>query len=177
MKLSKAERLILANQFHLLSDEDNEYLSKKSCLNFATILLEGYEYLYPDIFSGMNEEVSQERGSFVADVLSMYRIISNSLYRLSETNLTKEDIAFAGFDGNEEGRECSFLKFYINDYNQYDDLKENEFMQENSHSRMIPTYQQQLDIYNRIIESKKGTYKPHGNELTEEEIKLVLGLK
>lgn len=179
MKLSKAERLILANQFQLLSeqDENNEYIDKKRCSQYVKILLEGYELLYDDIFSGMDEEVSSEQCNFVLDVLSMYRIISNSFYQLPEKTLTEEDIAFAGFDGNEETKEYSFLKFFINDYDRFRDLKKNKHMEENSHSRMVPRYIQQLEIYNSIIESKKGTYQPYGNELTEEEIKRVLGLK
>jgi len=177
MKLSKAERLILANQFQLLSEQDNEYLDKETCLQFVTILREGYELLYDDIFSGMDEEVSAEKCRFVLDVLSMYRIISNSFHRLSETTLTEEVIAFAGFDGNEETKEYSFLKFFINDYDRFRDLKKNKYMEENSHSRMVPRYIRQFEIYSNIIESKKGAYQPHGNELTEEEIKLVLGLK
>ena len=177
MTLSKVERLTLANQFQLLSEQDNEYYDKKRCLQFVTILMDGYELLYDDIFSGMDEEVSSEQCRFVLDVLSMYRIISNSFHRLSKTTLTEEDIAFAGFDGNEETKEYSFLKFFINDYDRFRELKKNKYMEENSHSRMVPRYIRQLEIFNSIIESKKGTYQPHGNELTEEEIKLILNLK
>jgi len=177
MKLSKVERLILANQYQLLSNEENEYLTKEMCLNYSTILLQGYELLYDDLFSGMDEVVSSEKCSFVGDVLNMYRIISNSFRRLPRTSLSKEDIAFKGFDGNEETEEYSFLNFLINDYKRYRELKENKFMQENSHGHMISRYQEELDTYNTIIDTKKGTYMPYGYELTEEEIKLILNLK
>lgn len=50
-------------------------------MQFVTILMDGYELPYDD-FSGMDEEVSAEKCRFVLDILSMYRIISNSLYRL-----------------------------------------------------------------------------------------------
>ena len=109
MNLSKTERLMLANQFQLLSTQDNDYFGKERCLQFVTILMDGYELLYDEIFSGMNEEVSAETCRFVLDVLSMYRTISNCFYRLPEKTLTEEDIAFAGFDGNEETKEYSFL--------------------------------------------------------------------
>lgn len=177
MKLSKAERLILANQYQLLSTTENEYLSKETCQNYSTILLEGYELLYDDIFSGMDHIVSSEKGRFVLDVLTMYRIISNSFNRLSETSLTKEDIAFRGFDGNDETEEFSFFKFFTNKYNRFEDLKENEFMRENSHGHTISRYEKELDTYNKIIKSKKGEYFPRDHELNEDEIRMVLNLK
>ena len=177
MNLSKTERLILANQFQLLSTQDNDYFGKERCLQFVTILMDGYELLYDEIFSGMNEEVSAETCRFVLDVLSMYRTISNCFYRLPEKTLTEEDIAFAGFDGNEETKEYSFLNFFISDYYRFRDLKGNKWMEVNSHSRMVPRYIKQLEIYNSIIESKKETFQPYGYELNEEEIKRVLDLK
>ena len=38
MKISKVERLILANQFQLLSMEENNYISKETAKNYSTIL-------------------------------------------------------------------------------------------------------------------------------------------
>lgn len=178
MKISKVERLILANQFQLLSMEENNYISQKTSKNYSTILLEGYELLYDDVFSGMDNTVSPEKCRFVLDVLSMYRSISNSyldLYKEGST-LTKEDIAFRGFDGNNETEEYSLLKFFIKDYNRFEDLVENEFMKFNSHSSSIARYKRELNTYNKIINSKKEKNKFNYLELTEDEIKLVLEL-
>jgi hypothetical protein len=176
MKLSKVERLILANQFQLLSVEENDYYSKETCKNYSTILLEGYEFLYDDIFSGMDEIVSSEKCRFVLDVLNMYRTISNSYLELSKkgTDLTERDIAFKGFDGNNETGEYSFLRFFIKDYNRFEDLEENEFMEFNSHWPSIEKYEKRLDIYNNIISSKKEKDKFNYLDLTEKDIKSIL---
>lgn len=172
MKLSKAERLILANQFQLLSTQENNYMSQETCKNNVTILLKGYELLYDDIFSRMNEEVNSEQCRFVLDVLSMYRTISNSYSDLSEkdSTLTKRDIAFGGFDGNNE-KEYSFAKFFIQDYDRFRDLEENEFMKFNSHSPSIAKYENELNAYNEIINSKKQSSR---FKLTEDEINVIL---
>ena len=175
MKLSKAERLILANQFELLSMKDNNYLSKKTCENYSTILLQGYELLYDDIFSGMDETVSSEKCRFALDVLSMYRIISSSYSNLESTSLTKEDIAFKGFDGNNED-EYHFAKFFINDMNRFKDLTDNEFMEFNSHSTSIPRYERELDVYNDIISYKKEENRFDHLSLTEKEISNILSV-
>lgn len=45
MNSSKAERLILANQFQLLSTQNNEYFWREHCMQFVTILMDGYELL------------------------------------------------------------------------------------------------------------------------------------
>lgn len=178
MKISKVERLILANQFQLLSMEENNYISKETAKNYSTILLEGYELLYDDIFSGMNDTVSSEKGRFVLDVLSMYRNISNSYRDLLEKNpslsLTEEDIAFRGFDGNGEG-EYHFAKFFIKDYDRFGDLVENKYMELNSHSSIsISKYEKELERYNKIIDDKKEKDKMNYFDLTEEEIKSIL---
>jgi len=179
MKISKVERLILANQFQLLSMEENNYISQETAENYSKILLEGYELLYDDIFSGMDEVVIPEKCRFVLDVLNMYRTISNSYLEISKERsftLTKEDIAFRGFDGNNETEEYSFLKFFIEDYGRFDDLEENEYMEFNSHWPSISRYEEELDKYNKIIDSKKEKDKFNYLHLNEDEIKSILDL-
>lgn len=178
MKMTQAERLILANQFELLSMRENNYISKETAKKYSKILLEGYELLYDDIFSGMDHTVSREKCRFVLDVLNMYRIISNSYINLLKNNtnlsLTEEDIAFKGFDGNGEG-EYNFAKFFIEDYDRFGDLVENKYMELNSHSSSsISRYEKELENYNKIIDDKKEKNKMNYLDLTEEEIKSIL---
>jgi len=174
LEISKVERLILANQFELLSMNKNDYISQKDCKNNATILLEGYEYLYDEIFSGMDEVVSPEKGRFVLDILSMYRVISSSYEKLLEegTSLRQRDIAFKGFDGNDESEEYSFACFFIKDYDRFKDLVANEFMEFNSHGSSISTYKNELETYNEIRNLQEDNVNIR--YLTENEIKLIL---
>lgn len=174
MKMTQAERLILANQYQLLSMQDNNYISQETAENYSTILLEGYELLYEDIFLEMDDTLSSERCRFALDVLSMYRVIDNSYHKLENpTSLTEQDIAFKGFDGNNE-KEYSFVNFFIKDMDRFNDLTDNEYMEFNSHSISVPRYEKELDIYNNIINSKKENEKFDYLKLNEEEIKLIL---
>lgn len=174
MNLSETERLILANQYQLLSMQDSNYISQETAENYSTILLEGYELLYEDIFLEMDDTLSSERCRFALDVLSMYRVIDNSYHKLENpTSLTEQDIAFKGFDGNNE-KEYSFVKFFIKDMDRFNDLTDNEYMEFNSHSISIPRYKRQLAKYNEIIEDNKKNDSINYLILDEEEIKSIL---
>ncbi len=50
--------------------------------------MDGYELPYDD-FSGMDEALSAEKCRFVLDILSTYRIISSSFYRLPKLRQKK----------------------------------------------------------------------------------------
>lgn len=156
---------------------ENDYISHENCKNNATILLEGYELLYDDIFSGMDEVVSPEKGRFVLDILSMYRAISNSYEKLLEddVSLSQSDIAFKGFDGNDESEEYSFASFFIKNYRRFEDLVENEFMKFNSYGSSIKKYKNELETYNKICNSKKDDI--NNSDLNEREIKLILSIE
>ncbi|WP_344341984.1 YfbU family protein, partial [Streptomyces rhizosphaericus] len=92
MEISKAERLILANQFRILAESNPQ----DKHLIRAEILERGYEALYNDeIFNLLSEEMDQEEGDFVIDVLSMYRGIDDSYENLQDKqNLSEREITF-----------------------------------------------------------------------------------
>ncbi len=125
----------------------------------------------------MDEVVSPERGRFVLDILSMYRVISNSYEKLLEddVSLSQRDIAFKGFDGNDESEEYSFAKFFIKEYRRFEDLVENEFMEFNSHGSSISKYKNELETYNKICNLKKDDII--NRDLNEREIKLILHIE
>lgn len=172
MKISKVERRILANQYLLLSMKENDYMSQETAKNYATILLEGYELLYEDIFLEMDDILSDKQCRFVLDTLNMYRAIDSSYSKLGDsTSLTRQDIAFKGFDGNNE-KEYSFGKFFIEDMNRFKDLTENDYMEFNSHCPSILKYKKQLVKYKEIVGKREDSIDKF--ILTEAEIKSVL---
>ena len=103
MELTKKERLTLYNQYEILKrlDPDGvEYYNVKQ-----EILINGFKANYDDLVNGFMEETPVEVSEFVVDVLQMYRTLNNSYLELTEeekNNINLYDIAFKGFDGNEE---------------------------------------------------------------------------
>lgn len=162
MKLSKVERLLLANQFELLSrDENNNYLSKKDCILKRDILLEGYEHLYSsEIFSIVSDEIiDDDTSKFVLDILGMYDKLHISYINNIQdgtSTVDEKDITFTGFDGNEEIEYYSFCKFFIEDMNRYERLREMDNFALNSHSSRLGRYRRQLDVYKSMQLDKKN---------------------
>ena len=70
MKLTKAERLILFNQFRLLESLYPE--ETRDCQNACEILQSGYALEYDSLVS-FGEETPEETAREVIDILSMYR--------------------------------------------------------------------------------------------------------
>jgi len=143
VKLTKVERLILANQFRILKESNPQ----DNHLRRAEVLENGFESLYEEeVFGTIFDSMKEEEGTFVVDVLSMYRGLHDSYLKLKDKgDLTVEDIKFLGFDGNEEDKHFSFTNFFIKDMERFaeiDELCEGYF---NSHSAKIPTYRRMLE--------------------------------
>ncbi len=119
-KLTPTERLILANQFRILShlEEDDSHSIKVS------ILENGYEVQYHKIFQGISDALPEESGREIHEILSMFRMIDNAKVRL--TNEQKNQVArlsFVGFDHNNEATEYLFMMFLIEEANLYQELR------------------------------------------------------
>ncbi|MEK4700377.1 YfbU family protein [Solibacillus sp. FSL R7-0668] len=163
--MNDEQRLLLLNQYDILSklDPEDNYYSK--CRD---ILANGYEVLYSEISNRLSEPMSSEQGGFVIDVLQMYRVLNTSYEQLEDKeNITDFDVAFKGFDGNEEGKYYSFAQFFLDDYNRFGELKENESFSYNSHSNRV-------EKYSRMVMLWKDTADRYNDNLTAEEIKSII---
>lgn len=163
--MTENERLVLINQFDILSllKPDESYYS--SC---REILENGYEVLYSEITIRLSEPMVADEGQFVIEVLQMHRNLLFSYMSLEDKeDLTEEDVAFNGFDGNEEGKYYTFAEFYIEDFNRFPELKENEFNAYNSHSNKVAKYSRMLELWS-------NTHERHANNLTADEIRAIL---
>jgi uncharacterized protein len=107
--LSRVERLQLVNQFEILEKLDPDharfYAEKRE------ILERGYTVLYEQVFQGIfSEEMSMNECNYVFDVLDMHRDLINGYEGLEDkAGLTPEDVAFRGFDGNNESQRYGFV--------------------------------------------------------------------
>lgn len=74
IKLTLAERLVLANQYEILCELRNDPYAKRLAEN----LRNGYEFLYRDVLESVSPEMDKASTEFVLDTLSMYQAIKNS---------------------------------------------------------------------------------------------------
>lgn len=143
MKLDKKERLTLSFQLRILEKlypEDSAYYSIH-----RKAIEDGYELHYDWITEFLSEGLSTQQCEFVVDVLDMYSFIYHSFKGLgADTSLTLEKVKFPGFDGNNEIGYMSYTKYFIEDLERFDDIKETTKGYYNSHARMIPKYKAML---------------------------------
>lgn len=163
MKLSLTERIILYNQYKILSKLDQE--SSDHYNQHCTILECGYELLYDQLkepfdATGLTRDECRE----VMDILDMFRSISNALKRLpSDSKVQKSSLKFHGFDGNEEGMRYPFAVFLIREQGRWQEL---ELPDLNSH---FPV----LDRYREMLARWKQSGDKH--DLTEEDLVRIGG--
>lgn len=148
MKLTKTERLILANQNKILSflDIDNS----ENHLYKAEIAEKGYEGLYDSLFGNIHEGIGEDICNETHEILTMYRVINNCIADLKDEQKKTMDlkkISFVGFDANNDSH-YFFMKFLVEKSNLYDEYK----AVPNSHSiASLPKYKKMLAQYKKAI--------------------------
>lgn len=168
MKLSKLERANLALKLKILEalypNEANEYRIRRKALE------EGYELHYAWIEDELYDGLNESQCRFVLNVLDMYRSINIGLQNLPEDDSLKNHhlAKFQGFDGNNENEYMSYTRYFILDLDRFDELKQTDFDQFNSHSPMIATYKSMLE---RLATAKNK------HRLSRNDIAHVLGEK
>lgn len=148
LKLSEKERLSYVLQLEILETlhpEDDSYKNIKKALSC------GYTYHYEELFSRfLNEkELSIEDCKLVLDILDMYRslIFSAQLYKWEDMSR----VTFRGFDCNDmiECKMSSYAKYFMEDLDRYDEIKELSKGNYNSHIKMLPKYRKMLQEYQK----------------------------
>lgn len=162
------ERLILYNQYQILSILEEDEVLKKEYNHYMKVLQNGYVHDYSMFNDYIYEEMDTEDCEFVWKVLQMYRTIYSSFYALESPSISKDEITFKGFDGNEEPDEYAYCKFIINDLERYQELLDNNPHKDlNTHTNTKSRYKNMLD-----------KFSAYGNKynLTEEELKYLLNI-
>jgi uncharacterized protein YfbU (UPF0304 family) len=159
MDINKTNRLLLVNQFKILSilEKTDEYN------DLIKILENGYKYEYNDIYYNINKSVSKEQCKYVRVILNMFDTLQISFSKLQTNKIIEDDVIFKGFDANDndESYLMSYTEFLIEDLNRYQFIKKIEGY--NSHCPMLPTY-------NKMYETYKTFNKELNKDLTENEI-------
>jgi len=164
-KLTYTERLILANQFKILSiiDEDNSD-GHKYCEDIVT---HGYEGFYDELYTGIYNPTPQEICTETFDILDMYRGIENSVAGLNESDKKKLDlerIEFKGFDANNDSH-YGFMSFLVERADRYDEYKGKYI---NSHTAStLDKYRRMLKVFNTFGSDRNNMTGDHLKKLID----------
>ena len=165
MELNKFERLLLMNQYRILSLLDQSNADHYDKLRDA--LENGYVASYQDdLFAGMLDGLSVEQSAFVLEVMSMYDALQRSYDALDDKQgIEEERTKFPGFDSDYERAHLGYARFVVE--------REGRFSRLKSHSRDFIGHTPMLDEYRRMTD----VWKLAGNryELTRDDITAILG--
>ena len=147
-KLTNAERLILANQYKILShlEEDESYG------RLADELLEGHEWLYSQSLDNVSEVMPAQDAEHVITILGIFGDLRDSYAQLTDkSGIDPHDVTFLGFDGNNESDLRSFARA-LRKADRFVDTLGDEV--KNSH---MPT----TELYGRMIDKWRELGKPN----------------
>jgi uncharacterized protein len=147
LKLTPVERLILANQYRILSALNVEDASHYDYPNRIRILESGFEGHYHEIFGSIADPPAEELCANVADILNLF----DAIYE-STDDQPPEPLRFGGFDYNTEYEELEYAQF------RYDRRGGGEFRHiprpRNSHCPVIKGYL-------RMVKRRKERQMPY----------------
>jgi uncharacterized protein YfbU (UPF0304 family) len=124
MKLDEKDRLILINQYRILTLLDPEHTDEYE--ERLEILRSGYEVFYDSLDESLCKNMPKNEGQFVLDLLSLYRIVEKHKNdNPDDIDVTNHRMAtFNGFDGNYETEYMGFVRFLINNLGRFEEQKE-----------------------------------------------------
>lgn len=153
MKLDKKERLILINQYKILSLLDAD--SSGYYQELIKILENGYEIFYSTFDQWIDDDMPVDKGKFVLEILDLYRSIEDIKRKSKDKSLMIHNYSFfQGFDGNNESEYMAFARFLIDVQGKFVEQKEYLIRNDslNSHMPMVEKYERMLakskDIHN-----------------------------
>jgi uncharacterized protein YfbU (UPF0304 family) len=146
MDLSKKDRLLLINQYRILASLEKDDASHYNEL--IKILENGYSIFYSMVDEWISEDMPEEEGRFVLNVLDLYRAIEDVKRKSKSEELDDHHYSFfMGFDGNNETEYMAFSRFLVQEQGKFREqeryFRKNDNM--NSHMPMIPKYRRMLD--------------------------------
>jgi uncharacterized protein YfbU (UPF0304 family) len=122
MKLDAKERLLFANQYRILARLDKE--NAETYGHWQKALEHGFASAYSQIFDQIYDGLTEDECGFVTDVLSMYEALQRSYDQYgAASGLKQADVAFPGFDGNNETLFMLYARFVRQDEGRFDYLK------------------------------------------------------
>lgn len=116
MRLTKTERLLLANQYEILARLNPAFES--SYYTKREVVLRGFELETNSLFHSFDEEgLSVDGCCEVINILAMYEHLDGSFQRLEDKDaISPGDIQFPGFHEDTERRQFSYTNYLMQDH-------------------------------------------------------------
>ncbi|HZS83018.1 MAG TPA: YfbU family protein [Stellaceae bacterium] len=151
MKLSKIDRIILANQYRIL-----EKLDPANADIYATnyrVLESGYELNYEALDLRFGNGLSKEQCNEVLQILNMFESLHKSyLENKKSADIRIESISFAGFDGTTEADYLGYVTFLMHDEGRFPSLKRGNL---DSGKPMLTVYRRMLWEWEKSREKRR----------------------
>ena len=164
MKLDKKERLQLIYQLKIL----DKLYPEEEYSNHITALEEGYELHYSWLFENLSDGLTTEQCRNVLDILGVYRAMIFSYEQLeNKEGIDVELLRFPGFDGNHETSYMMYVRYFIEELDRFQEIKERSFSGFNSHTQLLDRYNELLKLYNSLEHE-------HGGLVTRENLMKLL---
>lgn len=147
MELSKKDRLLLINQYTLLKQgapENAEYYDE-----MIEILQNGYSIYYSLLDAWISDDMPNEEGQLVLDILSIYSMIEEyKRNKPDDHEISRHKAAiFKGFNADLEAQYFCFTNFLIERQQKFGELQQYSEQTFNFNSE-----EPQADKYRRMIE-------------------------
>lgn len=156
MELTKKDRVLLINQYKVLAalnkDEEAYYLE------LIEVLERGYEIFYSLVDEWISEDMPEDEGRFVLNILDLYRAIEDVKRSTKDERLFKHEYSFfRGFDGNNETAHMGFCRFLIETQGKFQEQTPYKLRNDNlnSHMPMIDKYQRMLAVAATLPSTRK----------------------
>ncbi|WP_411749393.1 YfbU family protein [Serratia marcescens] len=151
ISLSKKEKIVLINQYRILSKLFPEESSHYSEL--ISILQNGYSIFYSQLEQWIDDDMPMDKSKLVLNILDLYRIIEDTKRRTKDSTLIKHHYSyFQGFDGNNESECLSFSHFLIKKQGKFSEQQDYLIKNDNlnSHMEMSEKYKAMLGKWESI---------------------------
>lgn len=166
MELSLKDRLILANQCRILEKLYPEEAAAYA--RYRVAFERGYQYHYDDLPGFFTNEMRSDQSQELIEMLDMHRALTFAYEKLEDkSGIAQKDIAFRGFDGNNETEYLAYARYICLDHGEerWHELHDGLV---NSHSPMLGIYRRMLDEWNRAADKYN---------LTKEEILRIISAR
>ncbi|MCU6618544.1 YfbU family protein [Achromobacter mucicolens] len=150
MEISQRDRLMLINQYKILASLNKDEADHYNEL--ISILENGYKVFYSQLDEWISDEMPEEQGRFVLDVLDLYRAIEDIKRATKDDRLLGHRYSFfPGFDGNNETAHMGFCRFLIETQGKFQEQKQYLLKNDNLNSHMP-----MIEKYIRMLEEAKN---------------------
>lgn len=146
--LTKAQRLILANQYTIMMLLDKKNAKEHEKMREA--VTDGYAEAIDDQFNWIFDGLPATECGLVTRSLSLYDALQRSYKELGDKDaaaagIKKIQVTYPGFDGNNETEYMGFARYVRDEEQRFDylDVEDNC----NSHRPMIERYRAMLEVW------------------------------